>query len=290
MLITTERAQQNIASITNFTAEELLRLEHMIAAVSEAVNKYCNRTFELANYDELYNGVQSSRLILRNHPIVAVERVLSGPTTVLEITNTSATNQQARVRTLEDRLRLTHVASGTTSVNELTYSSYATITALKTAVDAVASGWSASIPNTSYNNYPSTDLLPMQGNLGAKDRDAELRLHITEETNYEVDARKGWLIRGFNQTQDKIDEFQWEGGINAWRVVYTAGYEEIPADVQEATAIWTAAQWFANARDAGLQYESDFRGRAYNPYGFIPPMVIELLRPYRTRTITRLGG
>jgi hypothetical protein len=47
----------------------------------------------------------------------------------------------------------------------------------------------------------------------------------------------------------------WGGGINYWRVIYTAGYATVPEDVQEACAQWVAALFWQSKRDPGLALE-----------------------------------
>jgi hypothetical protein len=53
-LIDLERAKRGIQSITDDSQDALLGV--LIAAASDAVQKYCRRDFSVRSYDETYNG------------------------------------------------------------------------------------------------------------------------------------------------------------------------------------------------------------------------------------------
>ena len=55
---------------------------------------------------------------------------------------------------------------------------------------------------------------------------AELRVHVRDVIDYELEPRIGVLRRPLG----------WPGGASAYRVVYSAGYAAMPDDVQEACA------------------------------------------------------
>src|SRR5207247_1983726 len=136
-LITRERALRNLANLASPTAAEYLAIDTMIRSASQAIEKYCRRSFAVAAYDELYSGNNSQTLLLRNYPIISIERVASNPTAVLTITNTSATNQRATVKVTTDGLDLTRVASGVSALSSLGFATYVTISSLKAAIDAL---------------------------------------------------------------------------------------------------------------------------------------------------------
>src|SRR5262249_41343414 len=157
------------------------------------------------------------KLLLRHYPIMSVERVAYSPQPVLSISNTSAANQQARVKTTSDGVVLIRVASAVTTYNKLTWAGNATVTALQTAINALGNGWTATVPS-SYANYPTFDIIANQGAMNAKDAPAELRIHISELAAFQVEAAKGWLIKG------TCGEDEWFGGLSHWRIIYTAGF------------------------------------------------------------------
>lgn len=276
-LITRNRALANLNNPT-LTAAETTTLDLLIRAVSQAIGRYCHREFALRNRDDLLDGDGSMHLALRDYPVIAVERVATGPEPVLTVTNTSAVNQRATVQVTANGLTLVRVASGTTTTDtSVTWNSYPTLTMAAAAVAALGNGWSATAAS-GHGSRASADLRPIQGALHAKDHDAELLLHTEELADYSVDQRHGYLIRGAG----------WACGFENYRVLCTTGYETIPEDVQEACACWVAALFFQTRRDSGLSQEAlpavVARTSVLAVQG-MPPQAKALLAPHRRRQL-----
>lgn len=272
-LIARVRALSNLNNLST-TANENTTVDLLIRAVSQAIQRYCKRDFSLQNYDELYNGDGGDRLLLHHYPVLAVDRVATGPEAVLTITNTSSTNQRATVQVTSIGLTLVRVASGTTTIDSsVTWTANATLSAVATAIIALGNGWSATAIS-GHGNRAAGDLRPIQGALQAKDRNAELVLHNEELGDYDVDTSHGCLIRTGG----------WQQGTGNYRVIYTAGYETIPEDVQEACAEWVAALFYQTKRDPGFSQEQVpgvvSRSSALSVKG-MPPQVKALLASYR---------
>lgn len=274
-LITRERALRNLDS-RETTGKEALLVDSLIGAASEAIERYCNRRFRAREYDELYDGSEDHNLMLRNFPVLSVERVAALPVSVLEVKNTdTSTNQQARVKVQSDKLTLTRVASGVTTVNVLSFSSYATVSDLATAINALsAGGWSAEAAS-GYPNWPSVDLRPIQGNYNAAGKWVDLKIHVVELSDYEVDQARGILYRNCG----------WALVKNFYRVIYTAGFEEVPEAIQEACAQWVAILFWQTKRDMGLVNESVPGLFNRTQLGDIPQSVKRLLNLYRARGV-----
>jgi hypothetical protein len=275
-LITRERAIRNLRSGAATTTTENKLLDSFIVAASDWIEKYCRRTFTARQYDELYDGCGERELYLRQFPVLSVERVAYAPETVLEIENTSGSNQRATVTVTDTGLTLIRVASGTTTTDtSVTFASNATITALKTAINALGNGWSATIPDSDYANWPSADLRP-QGAFNAVEDTAELTIHTSELAAYDLDAARGLLTLPNNQG--------FGGGRNYWRVKYTAGFSSVPEAVQEACAEIAVALFWQAGRDPGLAQEQIptvvSRTPVLNTHG-LQPHVKKLLAPYR---------
>jgi hypothetical protein len=98
-------------------------------------------------------------------------------------------------------------------------------------------------------------------------------MHIGTMNRFEVDSRLGAVRR--------LDGADWCGGMSAWRVVYTAGYETIPDDVQEACAQVVAQLFYRAKRDPGLAREEVVSTISRLPIEGMPSMIFELLAPYR---------
>jgi len=262
----------------SFSSDEDDLIDALVTAVSKAVKTYCGREFDSQTFDEVYENTDSGRLVLRQYPIISIARVATSPTTVLQITNTSASHQRATVAVTSSGLTLVRVASGvTTTTTSVSFAGNVTISAVKTAVDALANGWSAVIPDSNYSLWPSADLRAVQGALNAYRVYAGLQIHTQELSAYSVDHARGWLTHagctGFGESM---------------RVIYTAGYATVPEDVQEACCQWVAALYFQGKRDPGLAQES-VTGAVYRSSELVrsgvPRPVQLLLLPYRKRAI-----
>src|SRR5262245_12961883 len=308
-LITLSRAKQNIQAITDSSQDSLLTT--LITAVSDAVEKYCNRRFVSTARDELYNGTGDRRLILREYPIQSVQSVRYRPVTVLKIINNNQNqNQQARVQVTSTGLTLTRVASGASSSDtSVTWATYATLQAVANAVSALGNGWSAQVVGDSAGDYglwPSADLYvppsfgdgtASQGALTARGQLAELNLHTYWRDGYQCDPR-GWLLRAIPYTDPELlhpEDLIWPVGVNNFRVQYTAGYTTIPEALQEAAAEWVAHLWYQTQRDPALRRvaASGAFTQSYEslPRPVFPPQrVAILLAPYRRYTVATNQG
>src|SRR5262245_38043183 len=100
-LITRSRAYQALQGVSGVDS----LIDTLVTAASEAIQKLCRRDFVSTSYDELYSGQGQRELILRNFPIISVESVRYRPVTVLKVTNTDATNVQARVVVISTGLK-----------------------------------------------------------------------------------------------------------------------------------------------------------------------------------------
>lgn len=255
-LITLARAKTNIPSAV---AADDATIATLITAVSRAVERFCRREFVAAAHDELYSGTGSRRLPLWHYPILSVESVRHRPLPVLRIRNQNlASNQQARVSVTAGGLTLVRVASGVkTTDTSVTFAANGTVQALANAVNALGNGWEAEASGE-HAAWPSADLRSPQGALDARGRFAELILHTAELAGYQIDDRRGWLIRVPPWTDPEpvaADDGVWPAGVNNIRVQYTAGYAVVPEDVQEAAAEWVAMLFWQTRRDPGLKQE-----------------------------------
>lgn len=273
-LITRARAIYNLNNRATTSAEDTT-LDSLIAAVSAAIERWCRRTFASTQYDEVYDGRAQAELVLRQFPIISIERVACAPTTVLLVQNSSASNQRATVQVTGTGLTLTRVASGVSSSSTVTFAANVTLTALAAAINALGNGWSASLANSDHANRAAADLRALQGAFAAKEAAAALGIHLQETADYVSDPTRGMLIRSAG----------WGGGVQAWRVMYTAGFATVPDDVQEACAQWVAALFWQTKRDPGLAQEASPGSFSRSPERHLPPSLRALLEPYRTMRI-----
>lgn len=289
-LITTARAK---ISLPNATSADDATINTLLSAASRAIQRYCRRDFAATTYDELYHGSGERRLLLRQYPLVSVQSVRYRPVTVLKITNTNTTlNQQARASLTSTGLSLFRSASGVASTDtSVTFASNITLTALANAINTLGNGWSAQVVGD-YGSWPSADLRGPQGALPACGQFAELKLHTAELSGYQIDERRGWLLRVLPSADPELrhpEDLVWPLGIDNFRVQYTAGFSTVPEDVQEACAELVATWFQQRGRDLSLKTEDTAGTYRYeaDPNDQLPRRVRALLRPYRQH---RVGG
>jgi hypothetical protein len=294
-LIDLDMARQNIP--TSQDSDEPV-ISTLISAASQAVIRYCRRDFNLTSYDELYNGLGDRRLILRQYPLTGVTSVRYRPVTVLKVINNLANTPIARVQVTATGVALTRVTSGVVSNDgTIAFATNVSIAALGAAINGVGSGWST--VGTGYDQWPSVDVYcPMgptgaagsspstQGSLTAAGQFAELKLHTYELAGYQLDVRRGHLLRAIPYTDPELlhpEDLIWPVGINNFRVQYTAGYATVPLDVQEATAQLTASYFVQRGRDLTLQSEHISSSYSYTAQAGhqLPQRIQALLKPYR---------
>ena len=271
-LITRARAIYNLNNRAT-SSDEDTTLDALIAAVSKTIENHCWRTFATTSYDELYPGNGGRELVLRNYPLVSVERVAHDPAPVLRVTNTSASVQRATVKVTATGLELIRVASGVSTTSTILFVDQVTLSALATAITALGNGWSGSVVESAFNLRASADLRALQGAFNAKDVNADLKMHTDELTAFSADAQTGILTRD--------DGASWYGGLHHWRIVYRAGYSAVPDDAQEACAQWVAMLFWQTKRDPGLASEAISGSVARAPLREMPISVKLLLGPYR---------
>ena len=271
-LITRDRALSNLANRAT-SSDENTTLDALIAAASSGIENYCWRTFAIVSYDELYPGNNKCELVLRNYPIIAIDRVAYNPLPVVRITNTSVGNQRATVKVTATGLELIAVASGVSTTAAILFSDQPTLSALAAAVTALGNGWSATVLNPGDNLRASADLRALQGADQAMNANADLKLHTSELTDFTIDGESGCLARD--------NGLPWHGGLHSWRVLYSAGVSAVPNDVQEACAEWVAQLFWQTKRDPGLASESIPSMGSHVVLPNMPATVKLLLAPYR---------
>ena len=241
-LISLARALNNITSVT-LNATEQNSLANLITAVSRAIKRYTRRDFILSTYDEYYNGNGDRRLLVRQYPIQSITRVGYGPYSVMRVSN-SNNYPRATAATNSTGMTLFYIDnSGNPNSTTLSFSNYPTISTLATAINALGNGWSATTLS-GYSNFPTSDFNMIQGAYNCQGGAyAEFKLHVVDIFDYQVDQARGWLLRGVNALVTQWDDPLniWTPGIMNYRVIYTAGYAQIPDDVQEACAEWAIA-------------------------------------------------
>ncbi len=294
------------------TVAENQLLPRLAGAASRAIRRFCNRSFLLATFDELYTVTAPARtLVLREFPVSTVARCATSPTTALTIANTdTTTNYRATValKTTGDGaagltptgITLTRYASGVAHATDLLFGAgppaIYSVQELVTQINAIGSGWSASVAN-SMGGWAVTDLRPVQGTMRAYGTVSAAALLIhADDLNFSLNERTGILTLG-EPSDPSFDSPRWGpfassefqevvsyGGRNGVRVVYTAGEAAVPPDVVLYCAEVVKAAIDRLRTDSALKSESDgtlsWSSRPLDELTALPPSVCAGLTPY----------
>lgn len=249
-LIALEYATAALAG-AGLTDAQLAHLPAAITAASRAVERYCRRTFTRGSRDERHVPALDGTVMLAQYPVNSVSRISAGREAALTITNASTSVQRATVAfsfgASEDHetgltptgLTLTRIVAGTAAADALLFSTHTTIATLAAAVDALGNGWAAEVLGD-FGSWSTSELVGGEAAQGAK---AGATLDVFADDlaagEYSLDRSAGVLkVAGsatdaeahhFDDDPDRIDR----GEV---RVAYDAGYQTIPADLQDAVA------------------------------------------------------
>lgn len=286
-LITNSYARQALAQL-GLSAAQLTHLDSAIDSASAAIERYCRRKFVRATYDQVFLPAWDGGILLTQYPVNAISRVAGGRRGVLTVKNTATTtNQRATVAfdypALSDYdsgltsqgLKLVWVASAVTTTSTLSFATYPTLSTLAAAVTALGNGWSAAV-DSGFESWASSDLVGAEGAmgcLGSEGAEIDVFAEDLDATDYAFERSSGLLnLRGRERREAFV--FKDEApGLAEWgyvRVIWDAGYQTIPADLQDITAdivknllIGLAVDPSVSAEAAGeYSYSYDFRDKA----------------------------
>jgi len=203
-------------------------------------------------------------------------------------------------------LNLFRVTAGAPHTDPLLFSTYTTLSALATAINAVGSGWAATVQtgNVNFPNWPTTDVFASQGAAAgalSTGQTQGLWVYATDLPVASVDVESGtiYLPQGattFGQGPGNV--WQWPGssdfamGGSSWRepvlCSYAAGWPSasIPEDIQAATYQtierilyeWQTVHRFDS--ETGDAFTAKLAGAEQIA---IPQSALRLLAPYRRR-------
>jgi hypothetical protein len=204
-------------------------LDNLINRASDAIEKYCDRTFDSTAYREQYDGDGDKNLFVNQYPVTAVTMVSVGIHNAISITNTSSDAFNAYVTVGETGDLSTSLSlvvqggtnDGTSTLNFAARATY-TLSSLVTAINAVGSGWAATLALSSQQYWDACEILPVMG-LQCLDSYAYLSVPDDPKSDYKIYTKRGelHLSTGFS------------AGHNNVTVRYTAGYATIPDDLEQ---------------------------------------------------------
>lgn len=229
----------------NTTRDTLLT--NLIDRATSAIESYCDRKFKSRSYRlERYDGDGTELLFLRQKPIVGINSISLGSRTVLTVNCTDADAVHASVDVDSDGVTLNQINGTGNGVSNLTFSSYATISAMGAKIDSYT-GWDVTV-ETTYNNYRASDLLDLYGAYCLNDS-LYMQIPDTPIQDFTV-YKEGGLQMGIIHRNAG-----WTSGTMNVIITYTAGYTTIPYDVEQACIQLAGALYNMGKRDLSLKHE-----------------------------------
>lgn len=143
----------------NISDDASTRIESLINAMTDRMERECSRKFAARDFYEWYNvGRDQEELVLNNYPIIRAPSLFYGQQPCLTVSYTGSAIE-AVISSALDRLTITtYSTAGVRTQTDYLFTTYGSVSALATAISLV-SGFSAS---TTFNT-PSFRICPAAG-------------------------------------------------------------------------------------------------------------------------------
>lgn len=244
-LLTTVARFKLYCGITSSDDDTLIG--QLITRSTNAIQRYCNRDFVSTTYREFRDGDGGNEINLRQFPVISITMFGIGREDAFSIQNTSSDAYNAQVSISDSTISL-QVQGGTNDGTEtLTLSNYATLTALFVAIAALDKGWTVQ-ENSTLSIWSPIELLPTGKGLQCLNNFANPQIPEEPEEDFTVDNTAG-ILKFFGRF--------W-GGFQNIIIRYTAGYAEIPADLEQICIDLTKTYY--NQRNINDALESEKMG------------------------------
>lgn len=268
----------NILNFLNLSADDSYgTIAAIHAGVEKSIKAYCGRDLESTTYKELYSGSGNQELILRQYPIISVQRISIGREPIITVKNTNQFTS-ASVSVTSTNVVLTLDGGSSTS---LAIATYTTATTMVDAINAVGSGWVAELVNSTYATYKTRYLFAMGGKEVIDSQWVYLNAPWAVTIDYDD-------IHPVMPIITKYDG--WPTGTKNIYVDYTAGYATIPDDLQYAVKIMVKSAYskhqecsFGVGSYSIAGMTKSFEGIGVNSYA--PVEAMQVLDSYRRKSI-----
>ena len=211
------------------------RLLALIDQTTGAIEAFCHRQFALRTYvHERHNGDGGNQVFLNNYPVENLTRFSVDIDDVISVTNSTSDAADAYVSVDENNITLVVVGGTSAGTVTIAKATYTTMAAVVTQIDAQsATGWDAAITSSSYNNFPSTDLLQSFGQR-CLNSTVWLTMPGARQSGFRVDRNAGILDYDYNINSGEIQNIC---------VDYVGGYRTTPESLK-GIALRLAAYWY----------------------------------------------
>jgi hypothetical protein len=227
-----------------------------LRVASNIVRRICYRRFTRGTYTQYAIPSQEGAVRLDEFPVNQVLRVSRKLRDAVLISADPSTFQTAYVNfSVEDGaysdprnlvytgLNLASASNGVPSTTSLPFASMATLQDLADAVNAVP-GWKASAGG--YAAWPIGELYRDAAGRGALSDGAKFQVFSEDATPQRVDRATGFLCMGYGRfaggfgprwgpAWSQYDDQGFDGPNDVVRVVYDAGFTDVPDAIQDAT-------------------------------------------------------
>jgi hypothetical protein len=229
-------------------------LAQKIAEASDLIETLCNRTFKAGDYVERINWSRSVNL--KQFPIQYVRSIHRTTRDGLVLKNTASGKDYATAWVSGNRKLYLNVAGGTShgmQTIDLTLAANDTLGELISVINALSTGWVATLSGGRSGNERSEDLVE----LSAQIIDASSGLTLTlldapDSVGYQLNENAGIiedLCSPYVVYDYRYNQYP------AW-VKYRAGYETIPDDLKGVAAMVAKHLVDESSRDSGLRSET----------------------------------
>jgi hypothetical protein len=252
-------------------------IDKLIDRATDLIERHCNRKLDTRNYtNEPYRGSGTNRLVLAQYPVTSVASVKIGRKSAFGIKNTTGATS-AYIEITPTTIKLT--VDGTTQ--NITIASYATITLLIAAIEAVT-GWSCTLTSSAYGAMAATEILPRSG--------ARYCL------NQLVDVEIPWDYAYDYYIENETDEFRNAGILfspTGWKkgeeyfISHTAGFTTIPMALEDSCLTLVKYKFDKIGQTAGLRSESlgDYSYTLADIKNALPEDLLAALDMFKRRVI-----
>ena len=268
--LTTLSNLKNWIGITSVDDDVLL--EDAIDRATAIIESHCDRKLKSRTFYEWAMPGGERTFTVDNSPIVSIDTISYGSAISMTVTSdTASTDVLATVENNGTNLRLRKVASdGTSTTATIALADYLTTSALVTYINASVSGWSATLTKNAYSLS-----LYRFGGRGVIDAPCNFEYPRDNVSEYRVDYDTGLVhiiadrFPGIRSDDASANRFP--SGFFPVFVQYTAGFETVPADLEQACIEIAADLYRERKQDKTITSES------LGDYNYTQAGVAELL-------------
>lgn len=227
------------ANETTLQAVNNALLDLLIEGTLAGIESYLNRNLLSQSYTErVFPGRDWGVMTLQQPEVTSVDLFALDAADAIDVRYTGS-DTTARVEVQSNAVVLRSSGS-TTTTTTLSFDTYDDTASLASAIDGT-SGWTA----TARVTVPSSRLV-RHGSWNVKDNSVELQYWEDYDGEYEVDYEEG---------QIRIRVPEW-GGVYSYRgmglVQYTAGFESLPADLEQVVLTLIKSSYDGTKRDGSV--------------------------------------